>query len=96
MARHNVTCVYCDRVTGYDSKPGVKSVCAAHQWKGRDEAREVAAGMRPWSPVYPVLSSFLGDKELPPDERAKAQANWDAEQRRIAEYNAAHGGRFHV
>lgn len=99
MNQTTCRCLYCSKVTG--SYPSLKSesrstVCSDCTWGSRDEAREVAAGMRPWMrpPMYPFLNAFLRRelKWMPDHKAAAAQARWDAEQERIKQFNREHAG----
>lgn len=82
-------CLYCNTVTGRNTD-GLPTVCGNCQFSARDEAREVAAGLRPWArPVRPLLL-FLGQKPMP--DAAAAQAKWDAEQEQIRDFNERHSG----
>ena len=61
IAEFPVTCVYCGRRTGISHEPDRKTVCYACQWgaPGRDEAKEIAAGMRPLGQAAQFLGPLL-------------------------------------
>jgi len=94
----DVKCLYCGVVTGHRQDPAPApalnlrfhqqpiSVCGSCAHKPeRDEAREVAAGLRPWArPLYWTVG-FLGQRAMPDAEASAVQAEWDAEQARIRE-----------
>lgn len=95
MATVNALCLYCGKVTGTTTSPNpVCTVCYDCEFKPlRDEALEVAAGMRPWcsqNQLYPT-ATFRGIRLSIEDNRV-AQEKWDAEQERIKQFNAAHAG----
>jgi hypothetical protein len=107
MPRLEVKCVYCGTVTGSTSTSASsslfpllfaslgKTVCSGCQWgKHRDEAFEVAAGMRPWAKEssFPVLSEFLGHKRMNEARSAELRAAWEREQAAIRDFNDAHAG----
>jgi hypothetical protein len=83
-------CLYCGKVTGtYLSKEPVKrsTVCLNCQWEPfRDEAREVAAGMRPWARP---LHFFCAGTSMPDELAVQCQAKWDAKQAEISRRNLA-------
>jgi hypothetical protein len=87
------TCLYCGIVTGISDRPGRKTVCGRCVWAPeRSEARELAAGMRPWARPLSFWVHFFGQTPVDDETAAHAQAKWDAEQQRIREFNDAHMG----
>lgn len=91
MKQTTCRCLYCEAVTGrYLSREAGerKTVCGnCSLAKHRDEASEVAAGLRPWARPLSFWVGFFGQKALPAAEAAEAQARWDAGQARIGESN---------
>ena len=91
IAEFPVTCVYCGRRTGISSEPDRKTVCYGCQWSaGRDEAKENAAGMRPWARPLSFWVRFFGWQALPDAEAAIEQAKWDRQQAAIGIRNESH------
>jgi hypothetical protein len=83
--RHPVTCEYCGRCTGTASEPQRRTICYGCHWDAeRDEAREVAAGMRPWARPLSFWVSYFGWKALSDAEAAIEQAKWNRQQARNA------------
>lgn len=62
---HPVYCLYCQLRTGSDTIPNRKIVCWRCIYRSdREEAREIAAGMRPWARPYGFGVRFLSQKPL--------------------------------
>ncbi len=92
---HECVCLYCSVVTGHSDRPGRKTVCSRVECTsehGRDEAREVATGCRPWARPLSFWVTFFGYRPMPDIEATAAQDAWNAEQDRVRAFNDAHAG----
>lgn len=89
-------CLYCGTRTGAyasDQQAIKATVCGKCVWSsGRDEAREIRVGMRPWMRPLSFWVSFFGQRPAADELYVAAQEAWDAEQARIIEFNRAHAG----
>lgn len=61
---HPVRCLYCEVETGSSPIRGRLTVCSSCVYGPRDEAREIAAGMKAWVKPQGVLGQFLGHVEV--------------------------------
>lgn len=85
----DANCLYCGKLTGRSSsyKPILTVCCDCRYSDTRDESREVAAGMRPWSRPLPPYSTsakatLMGDRDW-----ADAAEAWNQEQADIKKFN---------
>ncbi len=92
-------CLYCGNQTGCypngTDTPEIRAtVCGVCEHKScRDEAREIAVGMRPWARPLTFWVGFFGQKPAGDGLALAAQRAWDADQDRIKWSNRKNYGR---
>jgi hypothetical protein len=81
MSQYPVLCLYCDKRTGLASERGRRVVCYGCAWRrDRDEAREIAAGMKPWARPLSFWVGFFGWRPVRMDV-GREEGNHEANRR---------------